>query len=237
VQALEHLVTDVLGGVGFPAKHLLEPEEVVAALKRVFAFRDLDLGQSNQNQVIAHKDFTPATREAALDDVAGTPLWVEYQVGSAPNDFWPFVPSCNLAAIEDAFERGLDRWASFVDVQNGLLKVRLSYVPNGTQRHRLWYDPNPALEVTLQDPIFQPSAFYPMFRADGIVEVVPIIYLNAAQMGDEPTTTQTKAWDLALAQAEAVREQYKPLWRQHKLGSTGGQRGRDRAPILAGRGF
>lgn len=232
MDTLAHLVTDLFEALGFPPKEYLEPEDAVRAVRRALAFYDLDLGQSNQNQTISKKPFTMQTREKALPDVRGVPLWLERKVGTGDSAGWPMVPAVNLAALEDAWERGDERCAFFSEKNQ--LTVRLSWDPSGSSEFRLWYDPNPSLEVTLTDPIFLPPSFYPMFTARAVLDSLPVMLLAAAKCEENPPTPLTlTAWDIAGNRAEQVLEDYRPNWRQHKLGSRGAARGRNRRPVLA----
>lgn len=236
---LAHLVTDLFEALGFPPKEYLEPEDAVRAVRRSLAFYDLDLGQSNQNQFVSKTaEFSFAAREKSLATVQGVPLWLEAKVGTAPYEGWHFVPAVNLAAVEDAWERGDERCA-FYNEKTALV-VRLSYLPDSADRFRVWYDPNPSLEVTLEDPILLPPSFYPMFTARAVLDAVPQILLQAAKCEDNPPTQlMLTAWDIAADRAQQVLRDYAPNWRQHKLGSRGAARGRNRRPVLArsGRGF
>jgi hypothetical protein len=236
---LAHLVTDLFEALGYPASEYLEPEDAVRAVRRSLAFYDLDLGQSNQNQVVSKTaEFSFATREHSLTTVQGVPLWLEEKVGSSPNEGWHFVPVSNLAAVEDAWERGDERCAFYNE--KSALAIRLSYLPSPTARFRVWYDPNPSLEVTLADPIQLPPSFYPMFTARSLLDTVPVMLLQAAQcVENPPTPLMMTAWDIAANRAESVLRDYAPIWKQHKLGSRGAARGRNRRPVLArsGRDF
>lgn len=237
---LAHLVTELFGALGFPAAEYLAPEDAVRAVRGSLAFYDLDLGQSNQQQVVSKTgEFSFSTREKSLAQVSGVPLWLEEKVGTSPNEGWHFVPASNLAAVEDAWERGEERCA-FYNGERTALVVRLSYLPSPSARFRVWYDPNPSLEVTLADPILLPPSFYPMFTARAVLDSVPVMLLNAAKcVENPPTPLMLTAWDIAGNRAEQVLADYAPNWRQHKLGSRGAARGRNRRPVLgrSGRSF
>jgi hypothetical protein len=230
---LAHLVTDLFEALGFPAAEFLAPEDAVRAVRRSLAFYDLDLGQSNQNQAVSKTaEFGFTTREHSLPSVRGVPLWLEVKVGSAPNEGWHFIPAVNLAAVEDAWERGDGRCAFYNE--KAALVARLSYLPDAAARFRLWYDPNPSLEVTLDDAILLPPSFYPMFTARAVLDAVPVMLLQAAKCEENPPTPlQLTAWDIAADHAQQVLRDYAPNWRQHKLGSRGAARGRNRRRVLA----
>lgn len=235
MNTLAHLVTDLLEALGFPPAEYFAPEDAVRAVRRSLAFYDLDLGQSNQNQAVSKSgEFSFSTREHSLPAVQGVPLWLEEKVGTSPNEGWHFVPASNLAAVEDAWERGDERCA-FYNEKQGLV-VRLSYPPSPSTRFRVWYDPNPSLEVTLADPILLPPSFYPMFTARALLDALPVMLNSAAKCGENPPSNlQITAWDIAGNRAEQVLRDYAPLWRQHRLGSRGASRGRNRRSVL-GRG-
>jgi hypothetical protein len=242
MDTLAQFVTDLFEALGFPPAEYLSPEDAVRAVRRSLAFYDLDLGQSNQNQVVSKSaEFSFTTREKSLSNVRGVPLWLERKVGSAPNEGWPMVHAGNLAAVEDAWGRGDERCAFYNGEKNALV-VRLSYLPSAAQKFRLWYDPNPSLSVTLADPVLLTPTFYPMFTARAVLDAVPVMLLHAAKCAEEgnpPSSLTLTAWDIAGNRAEQVLDDYKPIWRQHKLGSRGAARGRNRRPVLArsGRGF
>lgn len=236
MNTLAHLVTDLLEALGFPPAEYLAPEDAVRAVRRSLAFYDLDLGQSNQNQVVSKTgEFSFSTREKSLTTVAGVPLWLEEKVGASPNEGWHFVPASNLAAVEDAWERGEGRCA-FYNGEKQALVVRLSYLPSPSTAFRVWYDPDPSLEVTLADPLLLPPSFYPMFTARAVLDAVPVMLLNAAKCAENPPSPLTlTAWDIAGNRAEQVLADYRPNWKQHKLGSRGAARGRNRRRVLGGR--
>ncbi len=229
-----HLLTELMAALGFPDKSLLELEDAARALRSALAFYDLELGQSNQRLVLAKSPFTPSAREAEFAGVKGVPLWIEYQLSPEPADVWRYVPAVNLAAVEDAAERGEERCAFYSE--NGRLKVRLSYLPDGATPHRLRYDPDPQAAATLADPLSVPAKFYPMYRAQAVLEALPMMMGAAAKLpeGARPSELQLEAWKAMGASAERVLAQYAPLWKQHRLASRGGARGRDRRPVIPG---
>lgn len=235
MESFAQLVTEVLAALGFPSKMLLEPEDAVRALRASLAFYDLQLGQSNQNQIVAPKVFTTATREKELADVRGVPVWLERQTGTGANGGWHFVPAVNFASIEEAWERG-DEACAFHARPDGKLRVTLSYNPAAVgQAHRLWYDPDPSVQITLDDPLRLPASFYPMFAARAVKACVPMMMNTAAKLSEDarPDEFTVKAWAAALDAARDTLDEYKEVWRQHRLGSRGGARGRNRRPVLA----
>lgn len=227
---LAKLVTDVLAALGFPPKEWLEVEDAARACLKSLAFFNVSLTQSNQNQVIAKKDFQPTTREHSLTDVRGVPLWVERKAGTEPNESWVYVHACNLATIEESRSRGEDRCAFFNE--GGRLKVKFTYTPNG-ETHRLRYDPDPSLGETIDDPLTLPAAYYPLYSARARRAVIPVVMMNAAKCENKPEEFQLKAWQASLAEAVAEMDDWQPLWRDFKSGSRGAARGRMRRPVLA----
>jgi hypothetical protein len=234
MESFAQLLTEVLAALGFPSKSLLEPEDAVRALRASLAFYDLQLGQSNQNQVVNFKLFTPAAREKELPDVRGVPCWLERQIGAGANSGWHFVPAVNFATIEEAWERG-DEACAFYARPDGKLRVVLSYAPSGAQAHRLWYDPDPSVEVTLADSLRLPASFYPMFVARAVKGLIPVMMNTAAKLAEEsqPNELMLAAWAAALDAARETLRDYDQPWRLHRLGSRGGARGRNRRTVLA----
>ena len=233
METLAHLVTEIFRSLGFPPASYLEPEDVVAALRGTLAFYDLDLGQSNQNQVVNYKQFNTATREKEVGDIGGVPLWLSRQTGAGATTGWHFIPAVNFAAIEDAYECG-DEACAFHARTDGKLRVTLSYVPRSNETYRLWFDPNPSVQIALGDPLRIPAAFYPMYVAHAVVELVTQMMLTAAKLpeGARPDEFTLAAWSSALDRANNKLTEFKPLWRVHKYASRGGARGRNRRPVL-----
>lgn len=234
---LAHLVTDLFEALGFPAAEHFGPEDAVRAVRRSLSFYDLDLGQSNQNQTISKTaEFSFTTRDKSLPSFRGVPLWLERKIGSSPNEGWPMVHGVNLAAVEDAWARGDERCA-FHSERTGLV-VRLSWLPDSSTVFRVRYDADPTLEITLADPIRLRPSFFPMYTARAVLDAVPTMLLAAAKCAEEgnpPSALMLTAWDIAGNRAEQVLEDYKPLWKQEKLGSRGAPRGRNRRKILGRR--
>lgn len=229
---LAKLVSDLMAGLGLPPEEWLPAEEAVRACTASLLFAEQSLTQSNQNQIISKKTFTPSAREHSLTDVQGVPVWCERQVGTAADPVWRYIPAVNLASIDEAAERGDDRCAFFSE--NEQLRVRFSYLPSGSQEHRLRYDPNPLLEQTVNDPLRVPAGFYPLYAARAKRIVIPVMLAYAAKDPEnEPTEFQLLAWQTALEEAERTLGEWKPLWEQHRLGSRGSARGRRRRPVLA----
>lgn len=229
---LAKLISDVLAGLGQPPKEYFDVEDAARAASESLLFYTQGLAQSNQNQIIAKKLFTPASREHSLTDVRGTAAWCERKVGTEPDELWVYIPAVNLASIEEAAERGDDRCAFFNE--DGKLKVRLSIKPTGAQQYRLRYDPDPLLERTINDPLNLPVGFYPMYSARARRSAVSVMLANAAKdRENEPTEFQVLAWRAILDEAERSLEEWKPQWELHRLGSRGSARGRRRRPILA----
>lgn len=233
MDTLAKLISDVLAALGYPPSFWLEAEDVARACVKSLAFFDISLTQSNQNQVIAKKEFTPASREVSLTDVRGVPLWVERKEGTEPNEVWVYVPAANLATVEEARERGEARVAFFAE--NNQLKVRFSYNPSdyGNRPHRLRYDPDPNLEYTPETAIALPAKFYQMYSARAVLDALQMLEINAANSEDKPTEAHYVAWSRTATRQREILDEMRPLWNQHRLGSRGGARGRNRRPVLA----
>ncbi|MBV9210667.1 MAG: hypothetical protein JOZ52_08565 [Acidobacteria bacterium] len=231
LDTLAVLLSEVINGLGSPPEEWLPVEEALRAVQDVLALGQMELTQSNQNQSIRHKDFTPASRDKTLSDVEGVPAWVERLEGVSPNEKYIFIPTTNLSLLDEARDRGEARCAFYSE--DGILHVRFSYNPQDLtyQSHRLWYDPDPALVATLSDPMGLPVTFRPYFAAQSRVTARTKMFVLAANCEYKPDEMLIKAWMAAQAEDKETIRQWRPLWQQHRLGGVA-QRGRSMKSVL-----
>jgi hypothetical protein len=232
------LTTDVLQGLGYPAEEYLSVLDAYRAVTNALCYYLQILAQSNQNQIIRHVNFTPASRDVVMaqEDVPGSsPAWVERQIGNVPNETFIYVPTCNLNALEDARERGEMRCAFYSE--QGQLHIRFSYNPQDyTYRtHRLWYDPAPQLANALNDPHGMPANFYPMPVARAITRCVPVMLIKSAQLqedGKEVSPQLIAGWEAASNVANAEMKDFENRYKHYVFEAKGSERGRMRRNVL-----
>lgn len=238
---LAQLITETLAGIGFPAKELCETEDAARAVTHSLALAKQVTTFSSQNLDFRKYEWTPASRDESLlgaPDIS-VPAWAERQISVGTDDYWKFVPTCNLATLEEARTRGEFRCAFYVE--NGQLRIRFSYNPQDLAYpgHRLYYDPNPWLAETFNDTALDsqstalPANFFPMISGMAELELIPTMRIRAAMNTENPASEQ-------LIAAWVAREQYLvgkvALWRdrfQHfAYGSRGERRGVRRRNVL-----
>jgi hypothetical protein len=228
------LLADVLQGLGYPSKDELEVEDAAQAARDRLALRDLHLTQSGERWSTAKVNFTPSQsqREKDLSGIlVGVPLWLERKDGTEPDEEWVYIPAVNLASVEEARERGEEFCAFFKE--DGKLKVRLSETPDGATIYRVRYYRDPSGLQTATDALSIPPQFVPFITAEIKLDLIPTILRNlAANAANPPDELTLLAWKATAARLNEIVEQWLPLWRQHRLGSKGAARGRDRRPVL-----
>jgi hypothetical protein len=236
---LAKIVSAVLIKHGKPPRELLSPREVAGAVLSILARRLVQRSQSDQNQEIRRKGFTPDAREYSLAGVAeldqGTPLWVERRV-SVSLDSWDTVYITNLDTLEESRLRGDMRCAFFGE--NDKLLIKFSYDAAGIE-HKLYYDPNPQLSKTLDDKTGLPSHFNEMIVDEAVVKSQPLLIQHAAELEteDKPISkTQFLAWEQVNTEAKDSLKEWEKLWKNHVWDSSDSQKGRNRRNILGNHG-
>jgi len=234
--SLAQLVTDTLNGLGNPDVKYCTVEDAARAVVHSIALLKQSASFSRQNLEILNYEWEASAREEqllALD--ACLPLWVERKVDQ---DYWRFVPTCNLSVLEDARMRGDFRCAFFSE--DGVLKVRFSYLPTDLafRTHRLRYEPSLFNAETFSDILLDSqgtgisSAFFPLVSALAELELIPTMKIKAAQEPN-PNVILINAWTdrqdyLAIKAAEWHRR-----YRQWAFGERSGIRGRRRRSLVA----
>lgn len=236
-----NLVSDIYLGIGKPPVDWLDPEQMYRELIHVSGIDTQILSQSSENQIIAHCDFTPSTREYTVSSAInlGVPAWLERQVYTGTYAAWQFIPLVNLAMVDDNYQRGV--MSAGVYGEGGQLKIRFSYVPQSLpyRRHRLWYDPNPLLAQTLTSTavgtLFNgvPEAYAPMLSTQAIENLIPLMMAQAQSSENKPDAGQVRAWELLLAQTKVKAKEWKDRYSHYVFGSRGSQRSRRRRNILS----
>jgi hypothetical protein len=232
------MLSDVIAGLGFPAKALLEVEDAARALDHRVTLRALHRAQSGERWSTARSPFTPSQgeREKALPAVQGTPLWVERKAGTEPNETWVYVPAANEATVEEARARGDERVAFFYE--KGQLKVRLSWTPDGATTYRVVYRPPLIPTQAINDQLPFPAEFGPFVVAETMGDLIPGILINLTSDKDNPPAREAvSAWGALAGRVEKIVADWEPLWRQERLASKGGARGRNRRSVLPGGGW
>lgn len=196
------LITDTLQGLGFPPKEWLEVEDAARAVTQALQLTKQVTTFSSQNLDLRHYDWEPSSRDESLlgaPDIS-VPAWVERQIST--NDDWRFVPTCNLADLEDARMRGEYRCAFYVEL--GQLRIRFSYnsEDQAYQSHRLWYDPAPWLAESLNDLALDtqttgiPSNFAPLISGMAEINCISTMKIRAAMNTENPASAALiAAWD------------------------------------------
>lgn len=232
------LVDDVWAGLAYT--DFLEAVDAFRSVDKSLIYYQVIQAQSPQNQVIAHKDFTPSGRDKPLPDVDGVPVWLERKEGVEPDERYVYVQPVNLASLDEARARGEMRCSFYGE--DGTLHVRLSYNPRNLsptcRSHRLWYDPTPGSDARLADRLPLISSFAPMFAAHArLLYALPMVMGRAAQSKEQVSQLQLDAWKaLASADRELVR-QWEKRWDWQVFGSPGGQRANNRRPVLSQGGY
>lgn len=228
-------------GIDTP-KAYMEVEDVARAVQHSLGLAKQFSTFSSQNLNLRHYDWTPASRDESLlgaPDIA-VPAWVERQADDSI-DYWQFVPTCNLATLEEARMRGEFRCAFYVE--NAQLRIKFSYpwalaTPTYTQ-HRLWYDPNPLDVETFNDLALDaqatalPANLAPMISGMAELEMLSTMMIRGAMANPPASKELIAAW--------GHREQYLTgkvaLWKDRfnhfVFGSRGARRGFRRRSILA----
>lgn len=240
-QTAANLVSDIYLGIGKPPVDWLDPEQMYRELIHVSGLDTQILSQSSENQIIAHCDFTPSTREYTVSSAInlGVPAWLERQVYSGQYATWQFIPLVNLAMVDDNLQRGV--FSAGIYGEGGQLKIRFSYFPQTLpyRVHRLYYDPNPLLAQTLTGTavgtLFNgiPQAYGPMLSTQAIENLIPLMMAQAQSSENKPDAGQMKAWDLLLVQTKAKARKWEDRYSHYVNGSRGAQRSRRRRNILS----
>lgn len=235
-------------GLGDPPKELCEVEDAARAVIQSLALVKQVTSFSGQNLALRKYEWEPSSREESLvaaPDIS-VPAWVERQVGLDP-DYWQYVPTCNLAVLEESRLTGAPRCAFFTE--DGQLMIRFSYDPSTLSypTHRLWFDPNVFIVEMFDDLALDsqttavPGNFWPLISGFAEQILISTMRIRAAMNKENPASKDLiSAWDKR--EAFLVRTVgLLPTWAdrlQHfAYGSRGARRGRRRRPILAGRAF
>lgn len=238
------LITDVMQGLGFPPKNWLEVEDVARAVTQALQLTKQVTTFSNQNLDLRHYDWDPSSRDESLlgaPDIS-VPAWVERQISTSTDDYWQFVPTCNLAVLEEARTRGEYRCAFYVD--QGQLRIRFSYKPEDQayQSHRLWFDPAPWIAQTFNDIALDtsgtaiPANFAPLISGMAEINCISTMRIRAAMDKESPPSTSLiSAWNdrekLLMAVVGPI-----PTWADRlnhfAHGARGARRGQRRRNVL-----
>lgn len=230
-------------GLGDPPKELCEIEDAARAVIQSLALVKQVTSFSGQNLALRKYEWEPSSREESLvaaPDIS-VPAWVERQVGLDP-DYWQYVPTCNLAVLEESRLTGAPRCAFFTE--DGQLMIRFSYDPSTLSypTHRLWFDPSPWLAEMFDDTALDtqgsaiPSNFFPMISGMAELELLPTIMIRAA-MNENGNKQLVAAWQARQTYLIGKVAAWRDRLNHFAYGSRGARRGRRRRPILAGRAF
>lgn len=237
---LAQLITETLAGIGFPAKEFCEIEDAARAVTHSLAFAKQVTTFSSQNLDFRKYEWSPSSRDESLlgaSDIS-VPAWVERQIST--DDFWKFVPTCNLATLEESRTRGEFRCA--FDVEQGQLRIRFSYDPRDLAypSHRLYYDPNPWLAETLNDTALDsqatglPANFYPMISGMAELELIPTMRIRAAMNTENPASQQlVVAWTAREFYLQSKVAAWRDRFQHYAYGSRGARRGQRRRNVLS----
>lgn len=239
---LAHLVTDTLQGLGFPDKQFLEVEDAARAVLHSLALLKQHSSFSNTNLEFKKYEWNPTGRDELLTGVPDicTPAWVERRWGSSANsveDYWPFVPTCNLALLEEAKFRGQFRCAFYIE--DGQLHIRFNYNPTdyNYRTHRIWYSPEPWMPEVFNDPALDiqgtgiPSGFHPLVSGMAEIECISSMRIRAA-MDREANRELIEAWNGREKYLMMKVSEWRGRFNWHVYGTRGARRGRRRRPIL-----
>lgn len=234
IDTFAKLLADVLQGLGNPSHDELSVDDAAQAARDRLALRDLHLTQSGERWNVAKVNYTPSQSQREKDlsgIVAGVPLWLERKAGTEPDEEWVYVPAVNLASVEEARSRAEEVCAFFKE--DGKLKVRLSDTPDGSTVYRVRYYRDPLGVQAATDQLSIPPQFVAFVAAEIKLDLIPDILRNlAANRENPPDKVTLTAWGAKADRLNKIVEEWLPLWRQHRLGSKGAARGRDRRPVL-----
>lgn len=237
---LAQLITETLAGIGFPPKEFCAVEDAARAVTHSLALAKQVTTFSSQNLDFRKYEWSPSSRDESLlgaPDIS-VPAWVERQI-STTDDYWAFVPTCNLTTLEESRSRGEFRCAFYVE--QGQLRIRFSYNPQDLSYpdHRLWFDPNPWLAETLNDTALDsqatalPSNFFPMIAGMAELELIPTIRIRAAQNTENPASEQLiAAWIARESYLKVKVAAWRDRFQHFAYGARGARRGQRRRNIL-----
>lgn len=232
-------------GLGFPDKSILEVEDAARAVTQALQLTKQVTVFSGQNLDFRKYEWSPASRDESLLGVPdiSVPAWVERQIAIGTDDYWDFVPTCNLAVLEDARLRGDFRCAFYTE--QGQLRIRFSYDPSilSYPAHRLYFDPTPWIAETFNDLALDtqgtaiPANFAPLISGMAEINCISTMRIRAEMNKDNPPSVGLlKAWD-AREKLLLMTVGPMPTWadrlKHFAYGSRGARRGRRRRPILA----
>lgn len=241
---LSKLITETLIGLGMPSKELCEIEDSARAVTHALALLKQHSNFSAQNLDLKVYEWSPADRDVSLQAITdmAIPAWVERKLTTNTNsddDYWAYVPICDMADLEDARLRGEFRCSFYIDDEANAMRVKFSYNPDNLiyKTHRLWYSPNVTIAEEFNAVLLDTQNtgllenFFPMVSGMAELELIPTMRIRAA-MNKDPNTLLISAWDKREAYLTGKVAVWKDRFNHYVFGERGSRRGRRRRNIL-----